>query len=321
MDKPFDMSELEKLFTDEHVAKSPQGVEGHRARVRESIDRNPDFAGFADYELLEYLLFATIPRGDTKPLAKELIRIFGSLSAVFHADYYELVRVNGVGERTAHMLANVLKIVTRAEYSRFEQSCKLTTAAETARYMYARFLGRTKETLIMTSLNINDEVIQTDDIAIGGVDSAEFDLVKILRCADRNGAKKILLAHNHPGGTLDFSVADIESTARVITCCELTGYVFLDHLVFVGNKYISMFSKDKLSQTLDACGKQYSEIKSMLTREQTRRSRLAAISETAVAENEYEYKMRVLDMYREIVKLGNRERSEIMERLTAKIEL
>ncbi|MDE6397691.1 MAG: hypothetical protein K2L51_00050, partial [Clostridiales bacterium] len=209
------VNEFDELMKDAKPGKSI-GPEGHRGRVYASVEANPELTGMADYELLEYVLFATIPRGDTKGIAKDLIRTFGSLSAVFHADYYELLRVPGLGKKSAHLLAHILPIVIRAEYARFEQMARLRTAEETARYLYARFLGVNKELLLMISLNTNDTVIQTDEIAYGSVDSMHVNIGKILRVADRNGAKKIVLAHNHPGGTLGFSAADIESTARVI---------------------------------------------------------------------------------------------------------
>lgn len=309
------MDEFETLFNDEKENSKNIGPQGHRMRVRKSMDRNPDLSSFADYELLEYLLFATNPRQDTKPLAKELIRIFGSLSAVLYADYYELVRVPGVGDATAHLLSNLMRIVIRAEYSRFERPYKLTTATETARYMYARFLGRTKEVLLMTSLNINDEVIQTDEIAVGSVDSTPFDLVKLLRIADRNGAKKIILAHNHPGGTLRFSDADIESTARVVECCNLTGYVFIDHLIFVGNKYISMFAQDMMTAVLSECGKAYDGAKNYATKERTRRANLVKMSESMQPDNETDRKLTMLALFNKINKLSDSEIHEIMNEM------
>lgn len=314
MDGVCDNDELRKLMG-EHKSAERNDSAGHRGRVRAAMDRNPDLSSFADYELLEYLLFATNPRQDTKPLAKELIRMFGSLSAVLHADFYELKRVPGVGDQTAHLLSNVLQIVLRAEYSRFEHPCVLRTAAETAQYMYARFLWRTKEALLMTSLNINDEVIQTDEISVGSVDATSFDIVKLLRCADRNGAKKIILAHNHPGGTLDFSQADIQSTARVVTCCDLLGYTFVDHLVFVGNRYISMFAKDKLSAVLSVCEKHYNAIAKNTAKEQTLRSKLAKMGETGDIGEENARKLKMLYMLSELADMDDCDKRSIMDEL------
>ena len=63
------MDEFEELFGEKKPEKKVAGPEGHRARVRDAMERNPELSGFDDYELLEYLLFVTNPRKDTKPLA------------------------------------------------------------------------------------------------------------------------------------------------------------------------------------------------------------------------------------------------------------
>ena len=309
--------ELDELIGE--TSEKPISAEGHRERVRENVDRNPDFTGFADYELLEYLLFATISRKDTKPLAKELIRTFGSLSAVLHADYYELLRVDGVGEKTAHLLSHVLPIVVRAEYSRFS-GMKVDTPLKAAQFMYSRFMGQNREKLLMASLNMNDEVIQTDEITSGSIDSAPVDIMKILRVADRNGAKKIVLAHNHPGGTMSFSDNDMEMTSRVVSCCMLTGIIFVDHFIFSNNGYISMFGNDMLSAALTLCDGHNIRLTQALTREMTIRSMITKIKESGSTDDAYLRQMEILEAYREIFKLNREEYEQVMSSMRKTIE-
>ena len=308
------MNEFDELMK---AAKPEQkiGPEGHRGRVYASVEANPELAGMADYELLEYVLFATIPRGDTKAIAKDLIRTFGSLSAVFHADYCELVRVPGLGKKSAHLLSSMLPVVIRAEYERFEHTARLCTAEETARYLYARFLGVNKELLLMVSLNTNDTVIQTNEIAYGSVDSMNVDIGKILRVADRNGAKKIVLAHNHPGGTLAFSSADIEATARILSSCMLTGYVFVDHLLLVGNRYLSMFGNDMLVNVLKKCDEHCSKLTMAVAREETLRSIALKLREPDFTQEPNEVKLSALEAYRKLLSLDEKESEKIMREL------
>ena len=73
------------------------GASGHRARLRKRL-LDGGAEALADYEVLEYLLFAANPRGDTKPLAKALLAQFGSLGAVLNADPGALGQVKGLGE-------------------------------------------------------------------------------------------------------------------------------------------------------------------------------------------------------------------------------
>ncbi len=300
--------------------KEPTNVAGHRARVRAAIDRNPDFSGYSEYEMLEYLLFAVIPRKDTKPIAKDLIQTFGSLSAVFHADYYELLRVDGVGEQAAHLLAHVLPIVMRGEYLRYDKVETLSTPQATAKYYYARFLGETKEKLLMTTLNINDEVIQTVEISYGMADSTSVDVMKILRYADRDGAKKILLAHNHPGGTMDFSDADVETTARIVTCCRLTDITMYDHLIFYGNKYLSMYGNDVLSRVFDVCENVCSQLSVNLARERTYRSLLAKLRVSGMRSDSTDFKLAALSVYRALARFDRDARERILADLVATVK-
>lgn len=312
------MNEMDELLKDAKAERSI-GPEGHRGRVYASVEANPEMSGMADYELLEYVLFATIPRGDTKAIAKDLIRTFGSLSAVFHADYSELLRVPGLGKKSAHLLAHILPVVIRAEYSRFEQSTKMSTAQETAKYLYARFLGVNKEMLLMTSLNLNDQVIQTDVIAHGSVDMMMVDIGKILRIADRNGAKKIVLAHNHPGGTLSFSQADIETTARVISGCMLTGLIFIDHQIMSGNRYLSMFGSNMLAQVLEMCKKHCSALTMAVSQEGTWRSAIMKLRESDFSQKSNEYKLQALEMYRSLLSINQTNGERILQELVKEI--
>lgn len=70
---------------------------GHRARMTEKVLNNPTV--LADHELLEVLLYGTLPRIDTNPLAHKLLEVFGSLENLFSADMKELMVVKGVGEK------------------------------------------------------------------------------------------------------------------------------------------------------------------------------------------------------------------------------
>jgi len=76
---------------------------GHRDRLRARF-REHGGAALADYELLEMAIFRAIPRGDTKPLAKALLKRFGTLSEVLAAPRERLKEVEGVGDRVVDEL-------------------------------------------------------------------------------------------------------------------------------------------------------------------------------------------------------------------------
>src|SRR5260370_38847962 len=96
----------------EEEAPADRGAEdkpdylGHRERLRARLLAGGAEA-LADYELLEFVLFAARLRGDTKPLAKALIARFGGFAGVFGADKEALMDVPGMGEATAPALLAV----------------------------------------------------------------------------------------------------------------------------------------------------------------------------------------------------------------------
>src|SRR5437016_6515753 len=82
----------------DQLAETPH-YHGHRERLRERFfTAGPD--ALTDYELLEMALFAAIPRRDTKPLAKELLRKFGSFAEVVHAPVARLREEDGIKDAT-----------------------------------------------------------------------------------------------------------------------------------------------------------------------------------------------------------------------------
>jgi hypothetical protein len=84
----------------------------HRARLRKKFDEAGP-AALADYELLEVCLFRTIPRQDTKPLAKALLTKFGSLNAVLAAPAQRIAEVKGAGPAVAQDLKIVQALLER----------------------------------------------------------------------------------------------------------------------------------------------------------------------------------------------------------------
>ena len=86
-----------KSFVD--VEKSKEHVRGHRSRLKNRF-RERGAAALADYELLELLLFRSIPRRDTKPLAKRLLQEYGSIAEVLSARPERLREIRGLGDAT-----------------------------------------------------------------------------------------------------------------------------------------------------------------------------------------------------------------------------
>ncbi len=227
--------------------------EGHRKRVRSSVDTDPDFTTFSDHEILEYLLFATLPRIDTNPVAHELIDNFGSFSGVLNATVNELVKIPRISEATARMITAIIPAARRAEISRLRNNVYLDTAKKAVEYVHPFFMNRNREFVYLISLDIYDRVLCVNLIANGDVNFSSFDIKKVIECACRNSAAKVILAHNHPAGSLVPSEADVDVTKKLGIALTAMGIMLVDHLIFTASDYFSFYASGKIEEIYATC--------------------------------------------------------------------
>src|ERR1700680_4638532 len=99
---------------------------GHRARLRERF-RSAGADALSDYELLELVLFAAQPRRDVKPLAKQLLKTFGSFAEVIHAPEGRLKEVDGVGDGTINAFKVIAAAASRIAKGQLKQRAMLSS--------------------------------------------------------------------------------------------------------------------------------------------------------------------------------------------------
>ena len=227
-------------------AKEPESSHaGHRQRLRERFLKGGPSA-VADYELLEMVLYAALPRTDTKPLAKRLLAHFGGFAKLIHATPIELAKVEGMGEAA---IAAIKTIHASAErLLREEASQGPVIQSWTALLDYCRVsMGHKKvEEFRVLFLNhkhalIADEVQQT-----GTVNHAPVYPREVVKRALDLGASAIILAHNHPGGDPTPSKDDINITKQIAAAAASLGLNVHDHLVIAGAKHFSFRSNGLL---------------------------------------------------------------------------
>ncbi len=81
--------------------------DGHRDRMREKF-RKTGFEGMHPHEMLEMLLFYSVPRKDTNEMAHQLISRFGSLAGVLEATEDQLVNVGGISQNSATLIKMII---------------------------------------------------------------------------------------------------------------------------------------------------------------------------------------------------------------------
>ncbi len=188
-------------------------------------------ATLPDYELLEVLLFAAKPLGDVKPMAKTLLKHFGSLGRVLHAPPAALMEVDGVSASAVSAIAAAKEIAVRL--LREEVVGKPVITSWTALLDYCRMhMGHlAHEEFHVLYLNNKLALMADETVAKGTVDQTPIYPREVLKRALELGATGVILLHNHPSGEAMPSEDDITLTQEVVKAARSLGVEVKDHLI------------------------------------------------------------------------------------------
>ncbi len=219
--------------------KMSQIHKAHRKRMRERFLKN-GFDGFADHEILEFLLFFSIPRRDTNPIAHAILDEYKSLANVFEADPLSLANITGVGENSATLLSMIPHLVRVYEQSKCKREELLHDTNAIGQYAISLLKGKVNEEFAMICLDSNRYVRWSGIIAKGTIDRIDAYPRLVVSEAIKHNAKNIILAHNHPNGSLLPSSADKLTTQTLVKVMESIDVKVLDHIIVSDNRYYSM---------------------------------------------------------------------------------
>ena len=213
--------------------------EGHRKRMKERFIKS-GLDDFAPHNILELLLFYSIPRGDTNPVAHRLIDTFGSLSGVFDATPEELAKVDGVGENSAILISMIPQIARKYLEDKADTANIVGGCSDIGAFLLPKFVGRTNEALMMVSIDNKNKIISCSVVAEGTVGSAKVSRRKIMEEAMKVKATRVILAHNHPCGVAVPSSEDVVMTKEIGRLFAQVGIELVDHIIVANDDYVSM---------------------------------------------------------------------------------
>jgi DNA repair protein RadC len=216
--------------------------DGHRARLRARLLTGGAEA-LADYEVLEYLLFAAIPRGNTKPIAKALLAQYGSLAGVLNADPRALQRVKGVGETSAAALLSVAVAARRMTRGEIINKPLLGSWQALIDYLTTDMAHLTVERVRILYLDTRNRLIEDHHLGDGSIDEAAIHPREVIRRAMDLGASAMILVHNHPSGSPEPSRADIQITQRIAEAGRHMGVTVHDHVIIGREGHTSLRAK------------------------------------------------------------------------------
>ncbi len=204
----------------------------HRKRMYERADRN-GFSDFADHQLLEMLLFSSIPRCDTNPTAHALLNRFGSIKGVLDASVPELCEVEGIGKKSATQLKLCVELLRRYERCSYTRTKSYRRLSHISEYLAPYFVGENTERLYLLLFNNRMNLLGCELISDGITNATDVNVSKILTLSLRMGASSVVLAHNHPMGDPRPSGEDRVLTKLLDDRLRSVGVVLLEHLIFV----------------------------------------------------------------------------------------
>ncbi len=205
---------------------------GHRQRLRERFLKSQG-RDMADYELLELVLTYTIVRRDVKPIAKALVKEFGSFAGVVNASYDELLSFKGISENTAVMLQLIKTAGLRMSWQNLQaqDAPVIKSVDELIDYCRACMAHQDIEELRVIYLDSKLRVIGEETLQKGTINNVAIHPREVIKAVLQNHAGSFVLVHNHPSGDATPSRQDIAVTKQIREAAECVNITLQDHII------------------------------------------------------------------------------------------
>ncbi len=200
----------------------------------------------ADYELLELLLFRILPRRDTKPMAKALIKRFGSFSEVLAAPPNLLREIDGLGESAAIDLKVILAAAQRFARDEVVDRPVLASWPELIDYCRSQMAFAEKEQFRILFLDKRNQLIADEVQQMGTVDHTPVYPREVIKRSLELSATALILVHNHPSGDPTPSSADVQMTRAIMDIATPLGITIHDHVIVGRNGHVSLRARKLL---------------------------------------------------------------------------
>ena len=227
--------------------------EGHRQRLRDKFLAQ-GIDAFTDAEIIELLLTFGTPRSDCKEAARELLARFGSLPAVLDAAPVQLQQVKGVGPKNTFALHLIQGVARRYLRQRVVGKEYVRSSREVADYLIHSMRGLQHEVLTVVFLDAAHAVIDAAVVAEGTVTVNTIYPRELVKAALARNASALVIAHNHPSGSLTPSRQDSELTRSLYLVCSFMHLDLLDHLIIgAGDQVYSFADQGVMASIREDC--------------------------------------------------------------------
>lgn len=208
--------------------------DGHRERLKKRFLNSAD--SFEDHELIELILFYSIPRKNTNETAHRLLDRFGSIKGIFDANLEAIAEVESVGLNTALYLKAIAAILARYEIEEKKSGEPLSSPAVLSSFLKSLFVGTQNECSYILLFNNAKELITFEKLGEGFSMEHNVSVRKAMSCTLSSNAASVILVHNHPNGRAFPSSEDFTATTRLKALFESIGVVLLEHFIVAEDK-------------------------------------------------------------------------------------
>lgn len=212
---------------------------GHRERMITRLIEQGEQT-FETHELLEMLLYSSVKRADTNPLAHRLIDRFGSLNAVLNAKREDLMQVNGVGNATAQMIITMRAVIVRLLQESVKRGEQLSDSVQVREYCEGLFKFADSEQVRIICIDSSYRFISQNIVSTGSIEQVTVDVMKIMEQILAKRCPIVILTHNHPRGTEIPSAEDKRITRNLYNLLEKAEVYLADHIVVGSGGSFSM---------------------------------------------------------------------------------
>jgi DNA repair protein RadC len=210
----------------------------HRKRLKQRY-MTAGMDAFLDHEILELLLTFAIPRKDVKPLAKDLLKKFGSLKGVVDAELCDLKEIPGIGEHTAVLFNLVKEFAALYLKQKAKEKPQIACTSELLDFCRTVMGGKKDEEFCVIYLDAQNQIIEFEIVQKGIANQAVVYPRQVLERALRKKASALILAHNHPSGHVRPSDADIRLTKTIRETAKVLDILVHDHIIIGENRFFS----------------------------------------------------------------------------------
>jgi len=216
-------------FKEQSLKKWPSGE-----RPREKLLKQ-GAVSLSDAELLAIFLRTGVKGCNVVDLSRRLLINFGSLANVFRATPTEFCQQHGLGSAKYVQLQACLEMSKRYLAEQLaQQGSALTSSKATRDYLISELRNETREVFAVLFLDNQHQVLIFERLFFGTIDAAAVYPRIVVEQALKHHAAAVILAHNHPSGIAEASIADKQITSKLEQALQLVDIRVLDHMIIAG---------------------------------------------------------------------------------------